>query len=320
MRYFDIKINDTKGNLLKRYTSQDSFNNYNSSCPMIEFDIQKSGLSTPIGASLIRVWGVSVTDIRQAQTSLFNLPITMDAGMSKGLPLANPAQAGRVLDGVITNPFGNWQGTELSLDLLITANIGSIASPKNITLAWNKGIKLSVALYFCLKTAFPDSKITINISDALVASTTNTGFFSSLTQLASKLNDVSKTMIKTSGYAGVEITQRTGEIIVYDGAVTGSESAAKTITLAFSDMIGQPTWIEAAKIMVKLVLRADINIGDYIIFPKGAIASNTTSAYAAYRSESAFQGKFMVTACRLLGNSRQPDANSWCANIEAVTT
>ena len=46
---------------------------------------------------------------------MFGMTIKMWVGMSKGLPLAKPAQQGLVLEGTVWQVLGNWQ--ELSYGL-----------------------------------------------------------------------------------------------------------------------------------------------------------------------------------------------------------
>ena len=41
------------------------------------------------------------------------------------------------------------------------------------------------------------------------------------------------------------------------------------------------------------------------------------SSYSQFRDAAAFTGDFLVSSVRLLGNSRQPDANSWVTVINA---
>lgn len=313
MRYFDIEITEDGGQLIKKFSSLNPQGTFNPSAPMIEVDIQRYGLSTPKGMSLLRVWGASITDIRQATRNYANKNISIRLGMSAGLPLANPKQAGIAIQGRIQQPFGNWQGTEQSIDFFITAGYGSNSDPKNIVLEWKAGQKMSVALFFSLQRAFPDRAINVDIDDALVTNYDNSGFYSSLTQLAQQLNMLSKSIINKPNYMGVEIATTPGEIRVWDG------SKAKAPTqIEFVDLVGQPTWIESQKVSIKLVMRADIQTGDYIRMPQGALSVTTASSYAQYRDQSSFSGDMMVTDVRMIGNSRQPDGNSWATILEAV--
>lgn len=315
MRFYNVRIFDDANTMVRQFTSLTPQGTYNPGAHMVEFDIPRYGLSTPKGMALFRVWGVSITEIRQATQNYYGKKISIEVGMSAGLPLANVKQAGLVAEGIIQQPFGNWQGTEQTLDFMITAGVGSNDQPKNIVFEWSAGQKMSTALFFSLQRAFPDSKITINIDDRLVVNYANNGFYNSLSQLAMQLNRLSRTIITTTGYSGVEMSLTPGEIQVWDGSVT-----RPPVQINFVDLVGQPTWIEAAKVSVRLVMRADIQVGDYIKMPPGALSVTTAGSYSQFRNQSSFTGNMMVTDVRLVGNSRQKDANSWVTILEAVPT
>lgn len=319
MRFYDFQIFDKNGKLYRRYKSLDDYGNFNPGCLMVEFDIQKYGMSTPMGSSLVRVYGVSIKEMQQAQQNMFGMTIKGFAGMSKGLPLSRYKQAGLVLEGEIQQPFGNWQGTELSLDMIITAGYGSTSSPVNITMPWLKGQKMSIALYFALQRAFPDYKIKIEVSDNLVMNYDAPIFCSSLQQLAANLKSISQGIIKDPNYRGVEISIFPGkEIRAWDSETSSRKN--DPIKIEFTDLVGQPVWIEFNKVQIRTVMRADINVGDYLKMPKGVLTITQASSYSQYRNISAFTGVFQVSAVRVIGNSRQPDANSWVTIIEAYVT
>lgn len=319
MRFYDFQIFDKKGKLYRRYKSLDDYGNFNPGCLMVEFDIQKYGMSTPMGSSLVRVYGVSIKEMQQAQQNMFGMTIKGFAGMSKGLPLSRYKQAGLVLEGEIQQPFGNWQGTELSLDMIITAGYGSTSSPVNITMPWLKGQKMSIALYFALQRAFPDYKIKIEVSDNLVMNYDAPIFCSSLQQLAANLKSISQGIIKDPNYRGVEISIFPGkEIRAWDSETSSRKN--DPIKIEFTDLVGQPVWIEFNKVQIRTVMRADINVGDYLKMTKGVLTITQASSYSQYRNISAFTGVFQVSAVRVIGNSRQPDANSWVTIIEAYVT
>ena len=319
MRFYDFQIFDKNGKLYRRYKSLDDYGNFNPGCLMVEFDIQKYGMSTPMGSSLVRVYGVNIKEMQQAQQNMFGMTIKGFAGMSKGLPLSRYKQAGLVLEGEIQQPFGNWQGTELSLDMIITAGYGSTSSPVNITMPWLKGQKMSIALYFALQRAFPDYKIKIEVSDNLVMNYDAPIFCSSLQQLAANLKSISQGIIKDPNYRGVEISIFPGkEIRAWDSETSSRKN--DPIKIEFTDLVGQPVWIEFNKVQIRTVMRADINVGDYLKMPKGVLTITQASSYSQYRNISAFTGVFQVSAVRVIGNSRQPDANSWVTIIEAYVT
>jgi hypothetical protein len=42
-----------------------------------------------------------------------------------------------------------------------------------------------------------------------------------------------------------------------------------SIAIQFTDLIGQPTWIEPNTMQVKTVMRADLQVGSIITMPQG---------------------------------------------------
>ena len=285
----------------------------------IEIDAPIGPFHTPIGAALIRIWGISLQQISQVsslnrQTDQFN--ISVYAGMHPGLPLANAAQSGLILQGSILNAFANWIGTEMTLDLTISPSLGSPteAGYKNIVHNWQANTPLAQSLEQTLKTAFPALTPKISISPNLVLAYNDTGFYQTLEQFANYIFQASRDVVKTKGYAGVRVSQQGNQLIVTDG--TQQAQGAKQI--AFTDLIGQPTWIAYNVVSVKTVMRADINISDQVTLPPSLVTTTAASA-PQYRSQTSFQGTFMVPEMRHVGNIRQPDGASWNTTLNMAS-
>ncbi|EAS1588227.1 hypothetical protein R327_16650 [Salmonella enterica] len=341
MRYYDIQIfsppdaNGNPGKLFKQYSSLKN-GAFNPGNLMVEFDLLRFGESTPKGQSTITIWGISPQDMQQARQNMFGMTIKMWVGMSKGLPLAKPGQKGLVLEGTIWQVLGNWQGTELRMDLIVTAGAVSSVKPEplapiNLTLPWNKGIKLSVALTQCFQNMGGDYRFSISVSDRLINNYDSGMFCGSLTELAQRLNTLSKSIIKDSNYSGVEITMVNGkEIRVFDNDFdnhqdkdsnkSASYRSKKPTQIVFTDLVGQPTWVQFGTVSIPCVMRSDIQVGDYIRMPPKMRPMIQASSYSQFRDDSAFTGDFLVSSVRLIGNSRQPDANSWITLLEAHPT
>ncbi|MGQ6297135.1 hypothetical protein ACUNGJ_00955 [Serratia sp. IR-2025] len=338
MRYYDIQIftpPDKDGNPGKLFKKYSSLKNgvFNPGNLMIEFDIQRFGESTPMGQSCITIWGIGPKDMQQARQNMFGMTIKMWVGMSKGLPLAKPTQQGLVLEGTVWQVLGNWQGTELRTDLIVTAGAVSAVNPAplapiNLTLPWNKGIKLSVALTQCFQNMGGNYRYSISISDRLVNNYDSNMFCGSLSELAAKLKTLSRNIIRDDKYSGVEITVVNGkEIRVFDNDFdnhidkdskkSASYRNQNPIQIAFTDLVGQPTWVQFGTISIPCVMRSDIQVGDYIRMPQDSQPMIQASSYSQFRDAAAFTGDFLVSSVRLLGNSRQPDANSWVTVINA---
>jgi hypothetical protein len=78
----------------------------------------------PIRNSFVRLWGVSLDQISQSH-NLTGQSIEVHGGMWPGLPLATEQSnyKGRLVSGIIQASFGNWQGADMSLDLLISGGV-----------------------------------------------------------------------------------------------------------------------------------------------------------------------------------------------------
>jgi hypothetical protein len=313
MRYYNIIITDSTGKQLQQFTSLLPNGRTNPAALLVELDIPILPMALPIGNALIRVWGLGLKMLSQA-FNFNNMNIQVYAGMSVGLPLAKPLQAGLVLQGTIQQAFGNWQGVNQTLDLIVNASTGTANAPKNIVLNWKAGTPLSTAIKNTMNTAFPKFPCDINISPSLVLSHDEVGIYSTLTQFAQHVKSISQSIIKTN-YLGVDIIIRSNKIIVYDGT-----TKTKPKQINFTDLIGQPTWIEYQTINFTCVMRADINVGDYVKMPPEAIALTQASSYSQYRQSSIFHGSFFVKSVRLVGNSRQPDGNAWVTVFDAVVS
>lgn len=326
MRYYKIRITDPKtGELIKikskngvfirnaEYTSLNSLGQTIPGALNIEIDIPTYTMAEPSGSAYVKIWGVSLDEIGQAY-DLNNKNIEVYAGMQKGLPLANPKQSGLILQGVISQAFGNWQGVEQSLDFVVNVIGGSGVDPKNISLNWRKGQTLGDSIKASLAIAFPDYQSEINTSSNLILNQDEIGYYETITQFADYVKIVSQHILGADGYHGVDILVQNKKFIVYDGT---KPTSPKIIN--FIDLIGQPTWIEFAKINFKCVMRADLNVGDYITLPQGQ-ATTTQASYSQFKDNTAFSGVFQIDTVRHVGNFRQPDASSWVTVYDVHTT
>lgn len=327
MRYYSIVITDpTNGNVITpaslrgvspsaTYTS--FLNNATLTAALnVEIDAPVYSFAKPSGAAYVRVWGISLQEISQS-SDLNGKAIQVYAGMQKGLPLANPKQNGLIVQGYIFQAFGNWVGTDMTLDIVIVPSPTTNAPP-NIVIDWKKGTPLSQAIASTLKTAFPDYKEpVIDISPDLVLSSDEPGFYSNIATFAQYVKQVSLGIIQTN-YAGVDIILKEKTFVVYDGTNEASPTQIK-----FQDMIGQPTWIGPSAVSVKFVMRADLAVGGFLKFPNWPKANipvfATSQTVSPLTNENlTFQGTFKITSVHHLGNFRQPDASSWVTVVEAT--
>lgn len=342
MRYYSITLRDPNSGevyrpkAFQRLNLPDSYTSYVNGKTLpgalnVEIQVQAYNQAAFRQGSFVRIWGVSLEELRSA-TNLYDFEITVKAGMQKGLPLANPAFAGVIIEGRVFQALGNWSGTDMTLDLMLIPPTGVGTKPLNFPFTWRQGSQLSEAIQSTLRTAMPDYTVKMAISPQLVATVTETGIYSRLDDFSSavwKLSQLKQFQgISPQGggpYPGVHMTVRGKEILVYDrtqdygGATFNSPKEIK-----FQELIGQPTWISSTSINFKCAMRADMQVGDYVKLPEklappyvltsqGAGLPNTPS-----RDRTTFSGKFVIQEMFHFGNFRQADAASWVTSFNAV--
>ena len=299
----------------------------------IEFDLPVSMLHLPQGLQLIRVWGLGIHCITQAQLANLNPTknaagklvynnFTLSGGMSAGLPLANPNQRGVIASGIIWQAFGNWEGVEQTLDLIVAPSINGLQGA--VSLTWTKGQGLQSALALAFKQAFPTFTASINVSPSLIAPSDQNGIYTDLTSFGQHLQRYTKRTFGSAlgpNYDGVWIYTVGTTIYATDHALAPTKPP---VALAFQDLVGQPTWIDYATILFPTVLRGDIDISDQVTFPSGTLLPYAlTSPNAAYPNSPAasnvsFQGTFTVKEIHHYGSYRQQDARSWNSTMTAI--
>jgi len=299
----------------------------------ISFDAMVYPMDTPAGGTPVTLTGIALDELKQSTQLGMHIDsagkvqpgmlCVLKAGMGKGLPLVNPAQQGVLLKGTIWQCFGNWEGTSMTLDFVIYCAAFTTNQPGNLVLNWKAGMKLSDALQACLKVAYPDSKLDINISPQLVQSADDPHFSGTLEQLSSHVRDMTKGKFLGDNYPGVSIVAQPGKISVFDATNTGS---AQPTQINFTDLIGQPTWISLGTMQMKLVLRGDLQVGTFITMPKsmssvaGQVQTTSNSWLGNINADVTFQGTFMITKLRHIGDSRSPDGAAWCTVIDCIAT
>ena len=335
MRYYSIVITDpATGGLITTPSSLPGSNATYSSFANgqtapgalnVELDVPIGAFAQPSDAAYVSIWGVSLAEISQS-TQLGATPkapgksIAIYAGMQKGLPLANPAQAGLIAQGTILQAFGNWIGTDQSLDIIFYAPFGSPAAPVNLTQNWLAGTPLAQAIANTLKVAFPGYQQDIQISPNLVLAHDEPAFYGSITEYAQYVKQVSRDVKVMPNYPGVDIAITPDNVFrVYDGT---TQSAPKTI--AFQDLIGQPTWINdennSPVIQFKTVMRADLSLNDYVKMPPAVVTTTSAAASSLVNLRAAFQGPFQISSIHHYGNFRQAPADAWVTVFEAFPT
>lgn len=307
MRYYDIAITPKGSSTPLSTWSSHPGGVYDPAAANIEFDMPVLPYGTPAGGQSITIEGVSLQMISQAK-QLAGRNLTIKAGMQKGLPLANPAQAGVIIAGNIFQAFGNWEGTEMSLDFVLFPAVYDYNNQGNFSFSWYAGSPLSDALKATLAITYPDFQISINIGSNLVLNNDEFNVCHTLDEFASYIGDLTEGIFQQR----VNITIQAGKIVVYDKTYQPSP-----VQIAFTDLIGQPTWIEPQVMQMKTVMRADLQLGSVITMPQGmqnapGLVNTTAASYpSSLKYESAFQNNFLITELRQVGSYRSSDSSAW---------
>lgn len=315
MRFYKIEISDpASGTVKQAYTSANADGSTNPAALDIELNVPVFPFATPGGGAYARVWGIPLQQISQA-SDLNGQSIKITVGMAKGLPLANPKQQGLIVNGTIFPAFGNWIDTDQTLDLIIAPPFGTPDQPTPIVHSWKKGAPLADVISQTLKTAFPTFKANVQVSSNLQLPADDLSIYPSVAPYATYLRTMSQRVnAAQKGYQGINLTVVGDTINVYDG----SAPLGTTVTIAFQDLIGQPTWIGLNTLQANTVMRGDLTVGQMITMPP-TITTNTSQSASQFRQNSGFQGTFMITSLRHIGRFRQETAKDWLTVIEAVS-
>lgn len=326
----------------------------------IEIDVGVTYMDGPLPNSYVRVWGIGLAEIAQAQALAGNGSgngywCYIYGGMSKGLPLANPAQSGLIASGQIFQCFGNWVGTSQTLDIYLQAGASAPSSsdvtgvpgttlspttndsPANIVFQWKAGEPLLTPVINTLRTAYPQCSIVGAVHEGLVwAGATATGAYATVGQFAQYLRKASLNLIggyapasAPGSYTGVNLTLQNNVFTLSDGT---TQTTPKQIQ--FTDLIGQPSWTGTATVQCACVLRADLHCGNYVTLPLAQGITSTSSnnqayvptpgtgVYSSLKNNSIFSGTFEVIGLHHVGDSRDPSAMAWTTvlNLQLAST
>lgn len=275
----------------------------------IELDcLEVTQSQAPVG-SYVRIWGIPIQQIGQAN-KLYGQPIKIYGGMGVGLPLANPGQAGLLAQGIVYQAFGNWSGRDQTLDLYLAPGGTTDQTPRNLSFQWKAGTALSDAIQTALQSAYSEFTADVSISPGLKLNHDEVGFYRSLPQFTKYVNGVSLDILgsSTPGYNGVDLAFHGSTILVRDGTTPQTPKQ-----IQFTDLIGQPTWIDAGHVQATLILRGDLKFNDYLTLPPGLVTVTAQSlpAYSQYRQGSLFKGTFSIQQIRHVGRYKNPPADGW---------
>lgn len=317
MRYYEIRISPGQQSANSfapiTFSTLTPAKTDNGSALSVDLDIFQTWYHQPAQNGYIKIKGVDFKQLNQS-ANFNNARIKVSVGMSKGLPYAKPSQAGLIIDGTILQCFGNWLGSEVSLDFVIGAATYNPNTNVNLSFEWKKDTPLQDAVTNTLKKAYQSVPISGSFSSNLIYTEDQWGQYTNLLSFSKYINGVSKQIITSEGYQGASIGSSSAGFILSDGIA----AAPKTTKVNFTDIVGNLTWIDIATIQAKLIMRSDLNVGDKIIFPKGSPVLNVVNNYSQYRNNISFDGTFQINQVRHVGSSRQADGNSWCTVVNAV--
>jgi hypothetical protein len=285
----------------------------------VEFNFPLGNGANPGANCFLRIWGLGIEDLNSAanlnpKSGAPQYNIQVFGGMAQGLPLANPAQAGLLVQGTIQQAFGNWQGTNQTLDIIIQAGpvgVGSVRNPQNFPFNWIKGTPLSRAIGNTLGIAMPGMPQQINISPNLVSNMTLPGQYESLDRFKEAMTHVGQGILGANYFLNISVVGNT--IKVYDNTTMGQGGVTQ---INFADLIGQPTWDAPNQMTFKTVMRADLHQGDMVNLPISLVSQSANSFPGTGGSNTGkltFSGQFRIGLVYIWGVSRQPDGDAWCS-------
>jgi hypothetical protein len=328
-RYYSITLTPPGSNTPVRTWESHPGGVFNPRALDIEFDCQVASFATATQIFTVTIRGVALQDISQAQ-QFTGMRFEMKGGMQAGLPLANPKQANTLVVGQVFQSFGNWEGVDMRLDLVIAPSVFTLDNPGNIVLDWKAGQTLSQALQNTFSVAYPNVTLSLNISSQLVQSFDEIHFCSTLQELAQCVQSITQGHFIGPNYGGVNITAQNGTIFVWDDTFT-----PQTVQINFTDFVGQPTWIAVNTMILKLVLRGDLQLGMQVKMPQlafagqagpslatagpGLVTSTNQSFPSSNKYRIAFQGTFTISELRHIGSYRSPDGASWTTLAKCLT-
>lgn len=315
MRYYRIVVRNKLGDaaVFREWTTYNGKRTDTGSLDM-EMDIPVRYLATPMAGAYVRLWGIDINTISQA--SDFNGRfIEVYGGMQKGLPLADPSQAGLLAMGTIQQAFSNWVGVDMTLDMYFTGGNTLPTDPFVLSFNWRAGTPMIDTIIASLKTKFPSPQFTYTarVSPRLVLQTDQPGYYESMLQFGRAVNQISKGIIRDAGYPGVQILLKATEFVIDDGT-----APRPAIPIKYTDLIGQVTWLNSAAISITTVMRKDLQAGDTVTLPPRAQSVTTFQSRSQARPRDTFKGEFLITSARHVGRFRNAQAQSWVTVFDAV--
>lgn len=332
MRYYAIKLtnpvtgavvtfNDSTGkfadnpNAQWTWSSHDANRNFVTTALNVELDIPALPFGASQGGIAVKIWGVGLPALSQAN-DLAGYGIEIRGGMRPPYNLNQTAKAGVLVVGQIFQGFGNWEGTEQHLDLVVFSQASIPVQDAAIAFSWQNGQPLDQAITKALQAAFPAFTVQGTVKQ-ITQDHDEQGYYTSLKAFAEYILDITE----DDTYTGINIRAVGQVFYLYDNSIATTATA-----IAFPDLIGQPTWISGSTMAFATVMRGDIQLGQAITMPAGLFPPYVlTTQQAAVpnapaSNRSAFLGHFNIIEVHHFGNFRQPTADAWRTQFVAVSS
>jgi hypothetical protein len=177
---------------------------------------------------------------------------------------------------------------------------------------------ISSGIQQTLSVAFPKGAANIAISPLLQVGFQDAGFYQNLQQYTQYISNLSQSILGIKNYIGVQFSAKDNTINVWDGTTPVGEGQVAAI-----DLIGQPTWIDINKIMIKTVLRGDLTCGMVITLPPTLISLTPQAIIPGagvpeQKTNTSFNGSFIIWRVLHIGDFRNPDGVGWSSNFECI--
>ncbi|CAD6037295.1 hypothetical protein [Escherichia coli] len=288
----------------------------------IEFDVMITGLDEVGAGTALTIYGLPI-DVLKQSVKLHGCIVSLIAGFSAGLPLANPAQQGEIIYGEVLAAYANWIGTNQTLSLIVNPAIRRNDEGKTVEISADakKGEKLGDVLCRALQKAYPKKRIECTVSDALILPESGPLHYTEITSLATMVKSASIALMKRDNYSGVRISMQADTIRIFDNSDCNREDKK----ILPHELIGQPTWIQPFIMSFKCPLRGDLRVCDIINLPQGTVSdgesilmTNTHPNTGLTNQTTTFSGRFMIQSVRHIGAFLSASGDAWSTVFTAT--
>lgn len=327
MRYYRIEIADENGNSIADGDGNpigpwDTTDNPSGALNVV-FDAQTLGQDLNYSGTTVSIYGLPLSFLSQS-VNLLKAQFTMYAGFQAGLPLANPAQSGMIIQGVTYKAYGNWEGINQTLNLIVDQSAAFVLDgrPVSLIMSGKKGELLSDVLARSLNTSLNSGvseekkrEISVNISDAFVLHEDWNSPYKNIFSLSQFLKRLFPDGLTSEQYSGIQLVCQKGRIDIFDGT-----HANEPIPILAHELIGQPTWVERLRVSFKTPMRADLQVGDIITLPLDVLSvlAVNNSLWRLNKNTVNFTGTFQILSMRHIGEYRNPSGDAWVTTFEVA--